>query len=467
MNRSVSLPSIRDLATLRARGAGMDVIAALRARYERYADFLKPYITHSPEWTRDELLRPPGETGAGLFGVPVSVKDLFGVSGLPTYAGSPMRLPHEFEQSGPVVQTLQRLGAAITGKTHTVEFAFGGLGSNPHWPVPRNPWDDRAHRVPGGSSAGAGVSLYCDARLALGTDTAGSVRIPASMTGVVGLKTSYGRWPVSGIVPLCPSLDTVGLLGHTVADVRYAFGLIDRHLGNPGGEDSGAVPSVSTLRFGIADALFWNGCDAGIGDAVRGALNELASAGAHIESIELSEARPALDIFKLGHLAAPELFEFLTTALPSWLPSLDPNVAARIQAASSTTACEYLRRRRRLSELARSTDVRLAGLDALVAPTVAVTPPRLDAIAEPDAYRRTNMRALRNTAVANLLNLCALTLPVGLDSEGLPVGLQLMARHGDDERLLAVADSLERCLGAARDRLGEPSSVTLNPPPRG
>ncbi|MDH3640320.1 MAG: amidase, partial [Gammaproteobacteria bacterium] len=249
MNRAVSFPSIRDLATQRAQGGGEDVIAALRAQYERYADLLKPYITHSSDWSSGTHLEPADENSVGLLGVPVSVKDLFGVPGFPTYAGSPARLPAQFEESGPVVQTLQRRGAAITGKTHTVEFAFGGLGFNSHWPVPRNPWDNGAYRVSGGSSAGAGVSLYCDARLALGTDTAGSVRIPASMTGVVGLKTSYGRWPMSGIVPLCPSLDSTGLLGHTVADVRYAFDVIDRGLGNSAEPGVTELLDLGALRF--------------------------------------------------------------------------------------------------------------------------------------------------------------------------------------------------------------------------
>ena len=169
-----------------------------------------------------------GIDGGSLQGLPVSVKDLYGVTGFPTFAGSPKSLPKRWEREGPVIKALRRQLAVIAGKTHTVEFAFGGLGANPHWTTPRNPWDRDKHRVPGGSSSGAGVTLAVgSALLALGTDTAGSVRIPASMTGNVGFKTSIGRWSVEGIVPLSPSLDTVGLLARSVEDVAFGFLALD------------------------------------------------------------------------------------------------------------------------------------------------------------------------------------------------------------------------------------------------
>ncbi len=457
MTPRVPFPSIRDLATQRAHGEGDDIIAELRARYMRYADRLQPYVTHAPDRVPN---RDAGDAqNAGLRGVPVSIKDLFGINGWPTYAGSPQRLPERFEESGPFVLALKRLGAELIGKTHTVEFAFGGLGLNPHWPVPRNPWDRATHRVPGGSSAGAGVSLYCDARLAVGTDTAGSVRIPASMTGVVGLKTSYGRWPLGGVVPLSPSLDSIGLLADSVADVRYAFTVIDRTLKVSATDTAHDTPPLRGLRVGIGDALFWEGCDVGITETVRVALSELEKGGARSVRCELPEAHPALELFKLGHLAAPELLEFLSSELPSWLPTLDANVAARMRDADTVTAREYLRRRRVLGELARSAHKRLASIDVLVTPTVAATPPRVADLAEPNAYRHANMRALRNTAVVNLLRLCAVTVPVGLDDSGMPVGLQLVARHGDDRRLVAVAETIENHLGTATERLGVPPAL--------
>ena len=144
------------------------------------------------------------------------------------YAGSSRLMPDALQREGPLVENLRQQRAVFTGKTHTVEFAFSGLGLNSHWGTPRNPWDTAVHRVPGGSSSGAGVSLIeGSAILAFGSDTAGSVRIPASLTGTVGLKTTHGRWPLAGIVPLSPTLDTAGLLARTADDMLFAFAAID------------------------------------------------------------------------------------------------------------------------------------------------------------------------------------------------------------------------------------------------
>ncbi|RMF71559.1 MAG: amidase, partial [Acidobacteria bacterium] len=170
-----------------------------------------------------DALLARGEDPGPAAGVPWSAKDLYGVPGYRTHAGCPRPLPERFEQPGPLVERLLAHGAPCVGKTHTVQFAFGGLGTNPHWPTPVNPWDAEVERVPGGSSSGAGVSVVTGAaRIALGTDTAGSVRIPAAWTGCVGLKTTAGRWPTAGIVPLSPTLDTAGVLARDVADVAFA-----------------------------------------------------------------------------------------------------------------------------------------------------------------------------------------------------------------------------------------------------
>ena len=194
------------------------VIEAAIARHDSYGEALGAYKLWQPDAARtvagaaDAVFAAGGDLGP-LQGVPVSVKDLFAVDGLPSYSGTPNRLPPEFEREGPVVAAARRQLAPFPGKTHTVEFAYGGLGVNNHWGTPRNPWDAADHRVSGGSSSGAGVSLVeGSAHLALGSDTAGSVRIPASFTGNMGLKITHGRWPLDGITPLGPSLDTPGVL---------------------------------------------------------------------------------------------------------------------------------------------------------------------------------------------------------------------------------------------------------------
>lgn len=385
-----------------------------------------------------------------LQGVPISVKDLYGVPGYRTFAGSALELPGSFEVAGPVVGTIENQLAVITGKTHTVEFAFGGVGTNPHHPTPINPWDPDEHRAPGGSTSGGGVSL-CEgsAILALGTDTAGSVRIPAAWTGNVALKTTRGRWSTEGIVPLSTTLDTAGILARTVEDLAVAFEAID-----PLSEKVPLPRSLSEIRFGRCDTLLFHGCSPGVVEAVEVALSELTKAGAKLTSLEMPELVPTFELFKKGGPVSVELYHFLATTLPDWLESLDPNVSSRIGGAASLTAHEYLSRLETMKELSAAVDDRLRHVDVLVGPTVANTPPRLVDIGSPGRYGPQNLLCLRNTAVVSYLDLCAVTLPVGLDRAGMPVGLQLIARASEEARLLAVARTVEQVLGTGRDRLG-------------
>ncbi len=199
----------------------------------------------------DDLLA--SESGGPLCGIPVSVKDLYGVEGMPTFAGTARRLPLSWETDAWLVAQLRGQGAVFVGKTHTVELAYGAVGINPHWGTPRNPWDAGAARIPGGSSCGAAVSLWeGSALVALGTDTGGSIRIPASMTGTVGHKPTYERWSVAGVVPLSTTLDSVGALTRTVEDSAYFFGAID----SAWGDSNALLRHLSTsvpagLRFAV------------------------------------------------------------------------------------------------------------------------------------------------------------------------------------------------------------------------
>ena len=386
-----------------------------------------------------------------LQGLPVSVKDLYGVAGAPTHAGVPRPLPSSWEREGPVVQAVRRGLGVVTGKTHTVEFAFGGVGSNPHWGTPRNPWSRDVHRVPGGSSAGAGVSLReGTAVVALGSDTAGSVRIPASFTGTVGLKTTFGRWPLDGIVPLSPSLDTAGILTRSVADAAVAFAVIDPWCAAPP-----SPAPLSGLRFGMAEALF-DGCAPGVAESVRAAIRELEGNGASVSPFALPELEIAREVFAAGGLAGPEFMAFLQRYLPDFRATLDPNVRGRFTALESLTATEYLDRRARLERAADRANARFGDVDGILCPTTPITAPRLDQVADPEGYRECNLAALRNTMPGNLLDLCGLSMPVGLDGDGMPIGLQILAPRRADERLLSAGLAAENVLGAAHQRLGAP-----------
>ncbi len=430
---------------------------------------LGAYKAWSPDVARAQAVAADALFAAGidlgpLQGIPVSVKDLYGVEGLPVFAGAKRPLPPAFGREGAVVRSLRRQAAVMTGKTHTVEFAFGGIGRNTHWGTPRNPWDAHVHRVSGGSSSGAGVSLVQGtAVLALGTDTAGSVRVPASWTGTVGLKTTKGRWPTDGIVPLSPLHDTPGLLGRTVEDVAIAALALEG--GIPGLRDGEPTElpraSVRTLRIGVPKGLLWDGCAPGVGEAVQSAVEELARAGAQIGGLELPEAEGAWAVFLDGGTSAAELFTFLEEALPERLDELDPIVASRILAGKEIPATRLLARQRRLEHLAAACVRHFDAFDVLLCPTVPIPPPKLEEVEALEDYRARNMACLRNTAVVSYLGLCALTMPVGLDALGLPVGLQLIAAGGSDRRLLAIGRAVERAIGDGGARLGR---APLQPP---
>jgi aspartyl-tRNA(Asn)/glutamyl-tRNA(Gln) amidotransferase subunit A len=443
----------------------VDIVEEAIARHGGQVD-LDAYIDWTPGLARAmaaaaDSYRSTGGPLGPLFGLPISVKDLYGVHGYRTHAGAPTPLPEKWEREGPIIAALRAQHGVVMGKTHTVHFAFGGVGINPHHPVPRNPWDADVHRVPGGSSAGAGVSL-CEgsAVIALGSDTGGSVRIPASITGNAGLKTSAGRWSTAGIVPLSSSLDTAGILTRSVEDLVYGFAAFDPAWGD-GEALMASIPALTAadLHLGIGDPFFWEGCSPGVAEGVEGAIDELKRAGARVNDLPLPETAEAFEIFRRGTRIGPELYAFLSAELPDHIETLDPNVRRRMGPASEVTAAEFLQCIWCLDRLGRSVAERLRDIDVFVSPTVPITPPTLDDVATPEGYGAHNMMILRNTGMVNYLNLCAVTLPVALDDAWMPVGLQVVARHGQEERLLTVALTIERCLGIGAERIGRPPLV--------
>ena len=390
---------------------------------------------------------------APLEGIPVSVKDIYGHPDFPIYAGSYRALPDEWKQAGPIVSTLQDHRSVFLGKTHTVEFAYGGLGVNSHWGTPRNPWCKDAHRVPGGSSSGAGISiLQGSAFVALGTDTAGSVRIPASYTGVVGLKTSSGLWSTQGIVPLSPLLDTAGILTRTAEDASYAFHAIT-YVNASYDQQRKDFTNMCELqekkfRIGLADSgIMWD-CEDGISEVCVTALQELQKGGCQIIETEFPNAEMAINMRNRGGTASVELIEFLNSELPDWLDNLDIVISERVKLGGDISAVEYLSRVRQIKQEQEKVLAKFDQFDVLAAPTVPISPPTIEQIGSDKDYMRLNLLALRNTCVASYLNLCAISMPVGLDKNGMPVGIQFIAPPGKERLLLALGQKLETIIPA-------------------
>jgi len=345
------------------------------------------------------------------------------------------------------------------GKTHTVEFAYGGVGMNPHWGTPRNPWDAEVPRIPGGSSCGAGVSLWeRSAMIALGSDTGGSVRIPAAFTGVVGHKTTRGRWPTDRVVQLSSTFDTVGALTRTVADSVVFFGAVDPRCADPFALlDALATTTVEGLRVAIPACTIWEACQADVLEVLEGALEELGAAGAELTRIVGTILDDAVDLYMTGGIGKAECHAFLSSELPEWLDLLHPTVGKRLENPASLDSPEYRASLAKQRRMAAFSDTLFGDADILVLPGNLITaPPLADVADDLDRYVEVNYATLRPTCPVNLLDLCAICLPVGRDAAGMPVGLQLVAPRGDDEALLGAALAVEEALGTGVLRMGMP-----------
>jgi len=466
---ALSLPCLADALRERSVSA-VDVVSAAVARHERFGERLRAYKL----WDGERALAAAREVdraiAAGrsvgpLAGVPVSVKDLYGVDGLPTFAGTSRQLPEKWSNDAWLVARVRTAGGCIVGKTHTVELAFGGVGINPHWDTPWNPWDADVHRVPGGSSAGAGVSL-CEgsALLALGSDTGGSIRIPAALTGNVGMRTSLGRWPTTGVVPLSSTLDTVGALARTVEDSAWFFGSVDPRWGDPRALlDQLERTQVRDLRIGIPRCDIWEACQADVREALDLALAELEAHGATLVEIDGELLDDGFELALAQRpLAATELRAFLDRELPAWMEQLAPIVRERLSHAPGPDDALYrdalARHRRLVVEAAALFEL----ADVLALPANIITPPPVSELTDLGRYAQVNRAILRPHYPVSVLGLTAISVPAGLDDTGMPVGLQLVGRGGADEALLGVALACQRVLGTSARELGTPPALVAS-----
>src|ERR1043166_6449112 len=368
-----------------------------------------------------------GTTLGPLAGTLVSIKDLFDGKGEPTRAGSRILAnAPPATADAPVVRRLRAAGAVILAKTNMSEFAFSGVGMNPHYGTPGNP-ADRA-RVPGGSSSGAAVAAadeMCD--IAIGSDTGGSTRIPAALCGIVGFKPSKQRISTEGAFPLSYTLDSIGPIARTVADCATADAVM-------AGEEFAALEPVpvSGLRFGIPQGLPLKDLDETVIAAFTSAIVRLGKAGVRVTDEPMPLIDDMIRVNAKGGFAPTEAFAVHREHLKTRAADFDPNVRARIERGGKASAADYVDMMRDRARLVRAMDAQMSGLDALVLPTTPIVAPTVAEMQDRDTFNTKNMLLLRNTLIWNFFDNCAISLPLPLPRHGLPVGLMLVARNGDD-----------------------------------
>lgn len=371
-----------------------------------------------------------------LDGVPVSWKDLFDTAGVPTEAGSLLLKGRMPARDALVVERLTAAGMPPLGKTHMTELAFSGLGLNPVTQTP--PMIHDPERVPGGSSSGAAASVAWElAPVAIGSDTGGSVRVPSAWNDLVGLKTTAGRIPLTGAVPLAETFDTIGPLARNVEDAAAVFALLD---GSAAPDLRGA--SLDGARFLVLESVAFDGIHAGPAEGFQSAIEAFARAGAVIRHGKVPAVDAAMAL--AGILYTSECYGIWGETIELTPDVMFPPVRDRFRGGAVHKAADYIAAGRQLQRLKAEWSEATAGYDAVLIPSVATLPPRIDDLmADLDLFAAENLMALRNTRIGNLMGLCALTLPTGVPS----TGVMLMGRPGGEARLLRLGAAAEAALG--------------------
>ncbi|MFZ0620455.1 MAG: amidase [Pseudolabrys sp.] len=378
-----------------------------------------------------------------LDGTIVSIKDLFDVAGEATRVGSKIFAEEAkpVVADAPVVRRLRAGGAIIVAKTNMSEFAYSGIGANPHFGTPGNPADRK--RVPGGSSSGAAVAAadgMCE--IAIGTDTGGSCRIPGALCGVVGYKPSRQRIPTDGAFPLSYSIDSIGPIARSVEACAKA----DAVMAAENFETLNAV-RLAGLRVGVVQGAPLENLDETVAKRFPDAIARLRQAGAQIYEEKLSLLGDMAQVNSKGGVQPAEAFTVHRDLLSRRADAIDPNVRVRLERARNISAADYIDMVRERTRLIRSMDTALADLDVLALPTTPIVAPTMAEVAAADDFARKNAMLLRNTVIVNFFDLCAISLPVPREG-GLPTGLMLVARNGNDHRLFGIAAAVERLFAA-------------------
>lgn len=378
---------------------------------------------------------------SAIDGLPVSIKDLFDVKGEPTTAGSRLLADAPAaEANASVVEKLNQAGAAIVGKTNMTEFAFSGLGINPHFGTPANPWRRAEKRIPGGSSSGAAVAVADGMCLgAVGTDTGGSVRIPAALCGLTGFKPTANRIEQAGTLPLSTSLDSIGVIAH---DVRSCW-LLDSVIAERPLEMQ--PQDLRHARFAVPQSRVLDGLDATVAEAWQHALAALQQAGATLVNIALSELDELNAMNARGGITAWEAWQWHQRTAVAQPDAYDPQVLVRVQRGSHLTEKDAAELYQQRKNWQGRINAALAGFDALLMPTVPCIAPTIASLDDAQRYMEINALMLRNPSTINMLDGCAISLPCHQPGSA-PVGLSLASVHGDDARLISWALAVEPAL---------------------
>jgi aspartyl-tRNA(Asn)/glutamyl-tRNA(Gln) amidotransferase subunit A len=389
-----------------------------------------------------DLRRKAGKAPSRFAGIPISIKDLADIEGQTTAAGSrALADAPPAKADAPVVARLRQAGFILIGRTNMTEYAYSGLGINPHYGTPLSPYERSAKRVPGGSSSGAAVSVADGmAHGALGTDTGGSCRIPAAFCNIVGYKPTARRVPTGGVVPLSTTLDSIGPLARSVACCHSLDAVM---AAEPETELKPAAPAG--LKLLVPETMALDQLDEHVSAAFEAALARLSKAGAKITRapFPVFDAIPAL--VRKGGFSASEAYAWHRELIATKRDTYDQRVLARILGGADQTAADYidLLNRRRAAIAAFATA--LESVDALAMPTAPIIPPRIADLEDEDDYKRTNLLILRNTLTINILDGCSISVPMG-QRGGPPCGLMLSAAGGHDRQLFAVASTIEATL---------------------
>ncbi len=427
-----------------------ELVELLLARIARHDAKLHAFIDVYADDARAAAAAADLAIGAGhavgpLHGIPVALKDLIDMEGRITTGGSKAWA----ERVSPVTATLARrliaAGMIVIGKTHTVEFAMGGWGTNQHMGTPWNPWDPRQHRAPGGSSAGSGVAVAAGmVPWAIGTDTGGSVRLPAGWCGLTGLKTTVGRVSVHGILPLSPTLDTPGPMCRTVEDAAVLFNVIHGpDPEDPATLDHGVDDPLPSLDAGIAGLRLArmpeaerDGVQSDVLEAYDASLEVLSRLGARVVDVRLPLPFSDMAVI-LGKIIGAEGYTLVGKLVEDADLPLDDDVRPRILIGKDMSARDYLLALEERDRIKASYREALLHVDALLTPTIATTAPTVESIDQ-------STTPAFFTRVANLLDYCALALPNGIDRNGLPISFQIICRGFEEALALRIGRAYEQ-----------------------